>query len=82
MVPSATSSTVQPWWVHTVEKALKVPARGCVTTTFWVLKILPPPTGMSEAGPNAVPPAPAPPPAVGAPDPAGWSPEPSDPAGP
>ena len=48
MVPSATLLTVQPWWVQIAEKALKSPASGWVTTTFWSLKILPPPTGMSE----------------------------------
>ena len=31
MMPLAMLLTAQPWWGHLVEKALKVPAAGCVT---------------------------------------------------
>src|SRR5580765_5467221 len=54
-------ATWQPWWVQVALNALKVPAVGWVTTTFWSLKILPPPAGTAEAGPRSAPaPAPAP----------------------
>src|SRR6185312_6979231 len=49
----STLPTRQPWCVQTAEKALISPALGWVTTTFWSLKILPPPTGMSLTLANA-----------------------------
>src|SRR4051794_20444430 len=47
IVPSATRFTVQPWCVQIAEKALNSSFFGWVTTIFWFLKTLPPPTGMS-----------------------------------
>ncbi len=66
MTPFETPLTVQPWWVHTAEKALKSPAVGWVMTTLSWSNTLPPPTGMSaaamaslaaEAAPEAAEPA-------------------------
>src|SRR4051812_5685370 len=54
-VPSAILSTVHPWCVHTVEKATKLPFVGWVTTTPFLAKILPPPTGISEVLARATP---------------------------
>src|SRR4051812_24624552 len=56
MVPFATVPTVQPWWVQIAEKALNSSFFGCVTTIFWSLKILPPPTGISDVFANSWPP--------------------------
>jgi len=49
MVPPDTLETVQPWWVHTAVNALNEPARGWVITIFLSARIVPPPTGTSEA---------------------------------
>src|SRR4051812_26307633 len=54
-VPSAILSTEHPWCVHTVEKATKLPFVGWVTTTPFLVKILPPPTGISEVLARATP---------------------------
>ena len=53
ILPSAIWLTVQPMWVQTALKALNSPAVGWVTTTSWVAKILPPPTGMSLVAASA-----------------------------
>src|SRR5215218_6546449 len=64
--PPSMAPTVQPWWGHTASKALKAPAVGWVTTVCVSGKILPPPTGISEVGVPAPPPADGEsPPAVG-----------------
>src|SRR6478672_1594314 len=70
MVPSVTLETGQPWWVQIAEKARMSPWVGCVTTTFWSAKTVPPPTGMSEVAPRSAPEAPDPP----------VAPEPGDPS--
>src|SRR4051812_18876041 len=57
MVPSATTSTVQPWWVQVEENAETAPASGRVTTTPCASRIRPPPTGTSATGTSAAPPA-------------------------
>ena len=62
MVPLATWSTRQPWWVHTALNALKWPAAGWVTTTFSEWKILPLPTGMALVAVSAAPSRPSRPP--------------------
>lgn len=53
MVPPDTEPTVQPACVHTAENALKVPAVGWVTTTCWLGKTRPPPTGTAVTGPSS-----------------------------
>src|SRR6478735_4664461 len=54
--------TTHCWWVQIALKALKSPWVGWVTTTFSLVKIFPPPTGISEVlaiGPlEVVPPEP------------------------
>src|ERR1700749_3108021 len=59
MVPSATWLHRHPTWVQIALKALKTPLVGWVTTTLALVKIMPPPTGMSAVRPRTVPPAPA-----------------------
>lgn len=56
MTPLVMPVTAQPWWVHFDENALNSPAVGWVTTTPESLKILPPPSGMSEVFPRTLPP--------------------------
>jgi hypothetical protein len=66
MVPPPTWSTMQPWWVQMAVNAWKAPAVGWVITIFWVVRILPPPTGMSVVVArtlDAAPPPDKPPPA-------------------
>src|SRR6478752_8174366 len=45
IVPSETSATMQPIWVHTAENALNSPDAGWVMTTLASARTLPPPTG-------------------------------------
>src|SRR6516164_8961537 len=47
MVPFEIRLTMHPMCVQTALKALKSPEVGWVTTTFWAVKILPLPTGIS-----------------------------------
>src|SRR5215472_7392566 len=80
MVPLATASTMQPWWVHTAVNALNEPAVGWVITIFCPERIFPPPTGTSLVVARAAGPAPADPvlsaPALVAPPAAGAPPTP------
>src|ERR1700728_5310138 len=83
MVPSDTSSTMQPSWVQIAVNAWKVPACGCVITILWAVRILPPPTGMSVVLARTAGPPPPPPdddvaPAAGE-DAAGWAGGPASP---
>src|ERR1700677_4240329 len=48
IVPLDSSLTMQPSCVQIAVNAWKVPAFGWVITIFWVLRTLPPPTGMSS----------------------------------
>jgi hypothetical protein len=62
---SETEPTVQPEWVQTAVKALKVPALGWVITMPpSALTILPPSTGTSEVEARTLPPEPEPEPAL------------------
>src|SRR4051794_23592331 len=61
MVPPWIWVTGHPWWVQIAENALNSPDFGWVTTIFWLGKILPLPTGISDVlMPPAAPPPPAP----------------------
>ncbi|CAM5486137.1 HTH-type transcriptional regulator HdfR [Streptomyces alboniger] len=60
MVPPSTLVTGHCLWVQRLEKALNSPLVGWVTTTPSSLKILPPPTGMSDVLASTVPAAPPP----------------------
>src|ERR1700722_20464918 len=57
MVPLLIWLTMHPMWVHTALNALNSPAVGWVTTTFWTVKILPPPAGISAVAASASAPA-------------------------
>ncbi len=56
MTESFTPETRQPAWVQTALNALNSPFSGWVTTTLSSAKTLPPPTGISPAGPSSFPP--------------------------
>src|SRR5512146_1171693 len=63
MVPLLMVLTMQPMCVHTALNALNSPLDGCVTTTCWLVKIMPLPTGIwpgVASAPAAAPPALAP----------------------
>ena len=82
IVPPDTLPTVHPAWVHTALNAWNAPDCGWVITIFLSVRILPPPTGMSEvlasAAGAAAAPEPGPADAAGAADEeaggAGWLP--------